>query len=337
MENTEQLYNASKIIGIFDLDETEHNIYKYEKEELVPRAILKKKGAVTSKFWPASLLPEIGEKYGFLKKFDAPKVISVYTRKGGVLKTTTTLNLARMYALNGLKVLVIGLDEQEDISCNFGDTPDIKDSDSLDVAMSKIVELPGLYEIFKGKPILECIGSTDLPTLFYIPENDLLSDLDIELNSQVRREFWLKEKVINKAKEVFDLIIIDCCPQWSILTQNAIAASDAIVSPLECKINNYRNHKKSIRRVDSFCNNLMISPKRIHVPTRLNARSKLGRDIRSAYVKKVKGCTVGAIKELIDGEKSMSQDLSFIEYDYKSKLSNEFKDLLIEIDSMIRD
>ena len=56
-----------------------------------------------------------------------------------------------------------------------------------------------------------------------------------------RREFWIKEKIIDKLKKDFDLVIMDCSPNWNQLTTNALVGCDVLISPLECKINNFRN------------------------------------------------------------------------------------------------
>lgn len=107
----------SDIYKMYDLANrgfSKHYIAKMEKEGKIPAPILTKKGAINTRIWKNFQLPLIGEQLGFIKKVPGSKskVLTVYTSKGGVLKTTISYNLARILALHNIKVLIIGLDVQ---------------------------------------------------------------------------------------------------------------------------------------------------------------------------------------------------------------------------------
>ena len=157
-----------------------------------------------------SELPYLGKHIGFLPDLEKSKVMSVFVTKGGVLKTSLTLNIARMAALHGVKTLVIGLDLQGDISTALGYQRDI-DGDSFESAVEKIDSTQGLADVFMKRCDLEdVIVGTDLPTLDLIPETPELVALEQSLIHKAKRESWLKENVISPLREQYDLFIIDC-------------------------------------------------------------------------------------------------------------------------------
>jgi chromosome partitioning protein len=156
------------------------------------------------------------------------KVWSVYFPKGGVGKTTLTFNMARYYALQGLNVLAIGLDDQA----------------SLTQALSKNV-LPSSYDdlllacAFASKNrkelLLETLMDTDLSTLKFIPESKSLRPLYTLIREQYGLSF-LRDSLLKLLTNDFDLILFDCPPaQSNSLVQAALVASDLIVVPYSCQ------------------------------------------------------------------------------------------------------
>lgn len=149
------------------------------------------------------------------------KTISVCNQKGGVGKTTTTINLGAALAQEGIPILLIDLDPQANATGGLG------------------VEKRGLsksiYQVlFDGIPIQEVIVNTKVTNLSLIPSQTALSGAEVELLGMERREHRLKE-VIAQAKEKHPFILIDCPPSLGLLTVNALTASDAVLIPLQCE------------------------------------------------------------------------------------------------------
>lgn len=152
------------------------------------------------------------------------KVISVSNQKGGVGKTVTCVNLGIGLAREGYKVLLIDADPQGSLSISLGfDEPD-KLEKSLATIMLKIINDED-FELSEG--ILTHPEGVDL-----LPGNIELSGLEISLTGVISRETILKEYV-NRAREKYDYIIIDCMPSLGMLTINALACADSVLIPVQ--------------------------------------------------------------------------------------------------------
>ncbi|MBF0367709.1 MAG: hypothetical protein HQK50_19220, partial [Oligoflexia bacterium] len=103
MAGQQEYFSSAKISKIFNEELSEEELLLAEKEYAFPPSQRYRQGASLVRGWPLAALPYIGERYGRLKKFSTPVAISVFTTKGGVLKTTLTLNFARSIALHGMK------------------------------------------------------------------------------------------------------------------------------------------------------------------------------------------------------------------------------------------
>jgi chromosome partitioning protein len=283
------------------------------------------------KSWSLEELPAVGEKIGFMKKPEAPLAIAVFVSKGGVLKSSLTLNLARLAALHGIRTCVVGLDMQGDVTTGLaGDFAD--DENSLEEAISRMNSLRGLADVFTGESKIEdVIRPTDIPTLAYIPETPELVALDQSLINRNRREYWLKENVINPLKERFDLILLDCSPNWNRLITNALIACDVLISPLECKINNFRNFKTFRALMTEFRDDMRADFTQVYVPTRLTSSRRLSVEIYEWYRANLPECTKVAVRESIQGEESVAMHLSIPEYAPTSAAADEMRELLSEI------
>ena len=113
-DNQQNGYSISTISNIFGIELARNTFINAEEEGLIPSA--SRIGIQKRRVWSIADLPKIGERYGYLKKPDKSVVCSVFATKGGILKSTISLNLARTAALHGIKTLIIGLDMQCDIS-----------------------------------------------------------------------------------------------------------------------------------------------------------------------------------------------------------------------------
>lgn len=149
------------------------------------------------------------------------KVISISNQKGGVGKTTTSVNLSACLAEIGKKVLLIDLDPQGNASSGLGiDRGKIKYC--VDAVVSEDVE-PG-----------NAIVATRFENLYVMPSTINLAGAELTLMSSVSRETRLKES-IDKIKDDYDYVLIDCPPSLGLLTLNALTASDSVLIPLQCE------------------------------------------------------------------------------------------------------
>ena len=150
-----------------------------------------------------------------------PRVIAIANRKGGVGKTTTTVNVATAMAAAGKKVLVIDLDPQSNASTSMG--------------VDKRGRMVSSYEVILGeKSISEAIVWTNVPNFSLVPACPDLAGAEVELIDNPRREYALKEAMENKIS-AYDYVLIDCPPSLSLITINALVAADAVIVPLQCE------------------------------------------------------------------------------------------------------
>ena len=148
------------------------------------------------------------------------KVVSVANQKGGVGKTTTTVNLSTMLAKKGKKVLMIDTDPQGNATSGIGIDKENEFS-IYDVLIN---------EVDMTKTILE----TQVKNLWICPANINLAGAEVELVSMFSRERRLKEQ-LDKIKDNFDFILIDCPPSLGLVTLNAFTASDSVLIPVQCE------------------------------------------------------------------------------------------------------
>ncbi len=151
-----------------------------------------------------------------------PQIIAIANQKGGVGKTTTSINLAAALAELSQRVLIVDLDPQGNASTGLG----------IDVASRELTT----YELLVDNAALEdVILDTDIANLSIIPATVDLSSADIELISNKKRSSLLKEALRQPAMSHFgwDYILIDCPPSLNILTVNAMVAADSVLVPLQ--------------------------------------------------------------------------------------------------------
>ncbi|HRX15218.1 MAG: ParA family protein [Spirochaetes bacterium] len=149
------------------------------------------------------------------------RVISVSNQKGGVGKTTTTVNLAAFLGAKGKKVLIIDIDPQG--NAGFGVSVNAEELQTT------------IYEVLIGEiGIEEAIFNTEYPNLDIVPANIHLSGAQIDMMDLEGKEFKLKEAV-KKIADFYDYVLIDCPPSLGLLTLNALVAADTVLIPLQCE------------------------------------------------------------------------------------------------------
>ena len=148
------------------------------------------------------------------------RVIAVANQKGGVGKTTTAVNLSTSLAKKGKKVILIDGDPQGNATSGLGVEKDL-DNSIYDVLVNEV-------------DIKTTLQDTCVKTLKVCPSNMDLAGAEVELVSQMSREFRLKEK-IDPIKDEFDYIIIDCPPSLGLITLNSFTAADSVLIPVQCE------------------------------------------------------------------------------------------------------
>jgi chromosome partitioning protein len=149
------------------------------------------------------------------------KVVAIANQKGGVGKTTTAINLGASLAILEKKVLIIDADPQANASSGVGVMSNEVDGSTYDCMVNKLDPTEALYE-------------TETPNLHIMPSSIDLVGAELELVNRMRREYVLKE-VVDKVRDYYDYVLIDCLPSLGLVTVNALTAADTVLIPVQCE------------------------------------------------------------------------------------------------------
>ncbi len=247
------------------------------------------------------------------------KIIAIANQKGGVGKTTTTVNLSACLAKRGKKILVIDIDPQGNTTSGLG--------------INKRQLQKSTYDILiNDNKIVEAIIDTKIKNLDICPSDIQLAGAEIELISIEEREFQLK-KVVEQIKNNYDYITIDCPPSLGLLTINALTCADSILVPIQCEyyaLEGLSQLTNTIRRVKKFLNpNLAIEGVLLTMfDARTNLSIQVVEEVKRFFPKKV-------YKTVIPRNVKLSEAPSFGEpiiiYDPKSRGAECYTELADEI------
>lgn len=149
------------------------------------------------------------------------RIIAIANQKGGVGKTTTSINLSSCIAAKGKKVLVIDIDPQGNTTSGYG------------IEKNELENT--IYELILGDCSIEdCIIKEVVPNVSILPSNVNLAAAEIELIGVEKKEYILKNEV-DYVKDRYDYVIIDCPPSLSLLTVNAMTTADSVLVPIQCE------------------------------------------------------------------------------------------------------
>lgn len=151
-----------------------------------------------------------------------PRILAIANQKGGVGKTTTTINLGTALAAVGKKVLLVDIDAQGNASTGLG--------------ISRSDRRLSSYDLLLGAEALNEVAlDTIVPNMQIIPSTTDLSSLDMELHDAKDKNRRLSASLNGKSTSLYDYILIDCPPSLNLLTLNALIAADGVLIPLQCE------------------------------------------------------------------------------------------------------
>ena len=248
------------------------------------------------------------------------KVIAVTNQKGGVGKTTTSVNLSAALAYMGKKVLLVDIDPQANATQGIG-----VDRSSLSLTV---------YDaITQSTPLKDIIISTDVKNLDIVPANIDLAGVEIEL-SQVKsgREQRIRN-ALETVKQRYDFVIIDCPPALGLLNTNALTASDAVLIPVQCEY-------YALEGLTQLLNTILLTQKVFNekltiegvLLTMLDSRTNLGievsQEVRKYFREKVYDVVIPRNIKLSEAP---SEGLNIFDYDNTSEGAKAYAKLAKEV------
>ncbi|EUJ47456.1 ParA family protein [Paenilisteria rocourtiae] len=247
------------------------------------------------------------------------KVIALANQKGGVGKTTTSVNLSSSLAFLGKKVLLVDIDPQGNASSGVG----INKGEIEHCVYDVLVDDVALKDVIKP---------TEMETLNVVPATIQLAGAEVELVPAISREIRLK-KAIDSVRDEYDYVIIDCPPSLGLLTLNALTASDTVLIPVQCEY-------YALEGLSQLLNTIRIVQKHLNedlqiegvLLTMLDARTNLGIQVIDEVKKYFQNKVFETIiPRNIRLSEAPSHGKPIILYDDKSRGSEVYVDLAKEV------
>lgn len=251
-----------------------------------------------------------------------PRIIAVANQKGGVGKTTTTINLGAALAADGFRVLLIDLDPQGNASTGLGIEASQRQLNTYDLLLGDV-------------PLVDIVQESDVENLLIVPATTGLSSADIELISNEKRSYLLHDALRQPAIDQYklDFILIDCPPSLNLLTVNAMVSANSVLVPLQSEffaleglsqlmltVREVRETINSSLRIEGIVLTMYDSRNRLSQQVEADARENLGELV---------------FKTIIPRNVRISEAPSFampvIEYDPSSKGALAYRQLAREL------
>ncbi|MDD3391935.1 MAG: ParA family protein [Bacilli bacterium] len=253
------------------------------------------------------------------------KIISLVNQKGGVGKTTSSINLAASLGVLKQKVLLVDLDPQGNTTTGIG-------INKADIEYS-------IYDLLIDKaPVDKVIVKTKFKNLYIMPATINLAGIDIELieKSKLNPSFYKGKqlkKYLDEVKETFDFVIVDCPPSLGILTTNALTASDSVIIPVQCEF-------FALEGIMQLLNTIMLAQKNLNptldiegvLLTMLDSRTNLGlevvEEIKSYFKERVYDTIIPRLVRLSEAP---SHGKPILAYDPQSRGTEAYLNLAKEV------
>lgn len=253
------------------------------------------------------------------------KIISLVNQKGGVGKTTTSINLSSSLAVLGKRVLLIDLDPQGNTTTGIG-----INKGEIDCS---------IYDVLTGEcPITDAMVKTKYNNLYVLPSSINLAGIDMELMEKSRNDSTYDKrrqlkKHLDTVDDKFDFVIIDCPPSLGLITTNALTASNSVMIPVQCEF-------YALEGITQLLNTIILAQKNLNpnleiegvLLTMLDSRTNLGleivEEIRKYFKEKVYDTI---IPRLIRLSEAPSHGKPIIAYDPKSRGAEAYINLAKEV------
>lgn len=252
----------------------------------------------------------------------APRVIAIANQKGGVGKTTTTINLAAGLAELSFRVLVIDIDPQGNASTGLGVSPEARHKTSYDLLLEQA-------------PIADLVHASSVEGIHVCPANADLASADIDLVSTEKRSFLLSDALQSPGFLAlnYDYVLIDCPPSLSLLTVNALVAARSVLIPLQSEffaleglsqlmltIRDIRKSANPQLRIEGVLVTMADSRNRLSQQVEADVRANLGEMVFST-----------TIPRNVRVSEAPSYALPVLQYDTTSKGADAYRRLALEI------
>jgi chromosome partitioning protein len=266
-----------------------------------------------------AMLPDVSAEPTTSNPLTIPRVVAIANQKGGVGKTTTTVNLGASLAELGFRVLVLDLDPQGNATTGLGLNPRDVEGSVYDVLLNDVA-------------LEDIIEPTSLKNLFVAPATIDLAGAEIELVPVMSRELKLR-KAVDQVRDQYDLVLIDCPPSLGLLTVNGLAASDDVLVPIQCEYYALEGLGQLLRNVGLVQANLNPGLDiRGIILTMYDARTKLAdqvvSEVRAYFGEKVYETVVPRTVRLSEAP-SFGQPI--IVFDSTSRGAKAYRDLAKEV------